>query len=230
MLHPAFTHDDTITRCELVHAVRHANTKGVDDRLRFGFVNIIKQRCEDAPGLRQLSAANKERAVSVEGVEEHPFVTISHITARERCRIAHIQDRGSHITHLPARHLVHDLQVDCLIWLDAHHKLIGSSGYKLIECLRFEGNANFGHALIKALASTKQEGYIAPSVIVNLQDNSGISGTLGVNWYPLVVQVAWFLVFHATGTPCVWAKLAKETILHCNRFDCLEQFDLLFLH
>mmetsp|Transcript_47397 Transcript_47397/g.141467 ORF Transcript_47397/g.141467 Transcript_47397/m.141467 type:complete len:221 (-) Transcript_47397:379-1041(-) len=128
---------------------------------------------------------------------------------------------------VPAWHLVHVLQIDCLLGLDPHDKLVGAAWNQLVERLLFECDADLCHALVEALACSHEERHASPALVVDVQDDCGIRGALRTRGYSLVIQVSRLLVQLAVEVPRVARKLPDEAVLHAQLPHGLEELDLL---
>mmetsp|Transcript_10220 Transcript_10220/g.25089 ORF Transcript_10220/g.25089 Transcript_10220/m.25089 type:complete len:219 (+) Transcript_10220:317-973(+) len=72
--------------------VRH-HPEGIEHNVGLLLVNLVEQRCEDAPHLLQLARRHEERLVAQGRVEEHALVSVANVSIREILIVRHVHDR-----------------------------------------------------------------------------------------------------------------------------------------
>eukprot|EP00166_Cyanidium_caldarium_P003890 ctg_381.g135 len=147
---------------------------------------------ELVPGDAQLLAADEERLVAVNDVQQQPLVRIRDIGrllpggAVEEVQPRLFQTRGQ------SGRLAHDAQVDGLVRLHPHHQLVGRQRARQSKDAPghvLEGDAHLRQPLVQCLAGLDQDRHAVPAPVADVDATGGKCGRLAVGGHARLVQI-----------------------------------------
>lgn len=202
-------------RVEVDHTVRVVHW---DDLLVL--VEVVEEWGEDSPGSIQLVVTDKVRVVSLQGIQDQGLVSLWDLEVGEAAAVGEIElgDNGLHAQTWKLR--VH-LDVDRLVWLDAHNKLVTwdvleDTGGNILEL-----DADLSLLLVQSLAGLEDERNAIPTLVLNVSNHSAEGWAPGILWNGIVLLVSWLVAIKGL------AILADNDVLWLNGWDGLENANFL---
>ena len=151
-------------------------------------VEIVQKGRKDAPASVKLVVTHKVGVVALEAVEDQRLVRFRNLEVRESSSVGEVELRDNGL-HAEAWQLGVHLDVDTLIGLDAHNKLVPRNVLEDTGCDILELNPYLGFLLVERLARLQDEGNAVPALILNVRDEGAESRTPRVLWNCVVLLV-----------------------------------------
>ena len=169
-------------------------------------VQIVQQRCEDAPAGVQLVITHKVGVVALEGVQDERLVRLRDLEVREAAAVGQVQ-LGHHRLHRQTRQLRVHLDVDRLVGLHPDDQLVAGDVLEDAGGDVAELDADFGLLLVQGcregvssqimltmlmghtLASLQDERHTIPPLVLNIGNQSTESWAARLLWHGIIFQV-----------------------------------------
>lgn len=129
----------------------------------------MEKRGEDAPAGVELVVTDKVGLVALQAVEDKRLVCLRDFEVGESSSIGEIQ-LGNNSLHAETRQLRVHLDIDTLIGLNAHNKLVSGNVLKDTRCDVLELDSNLGLLLIESLSGLHNERYAIPTLVLDVSN------------------------------------------------------------
>ena len=217
--------DEVVLGRKLVGLAGASGPVDVRDGRRPVLLDVVQERGEDPPGLRQLVGPDEVHLGADEHVEDEPLVGVGHPRVLVPGVVGEVEF-GLLDVEAHAGRLGHHLAVDGLAGLDADHQLVADGvAAEDVAGDVAELHPDLGLALVEGLAGPQDEGDPLPALVVQAEDGAGVRGGDGALGHGRVVQVAELaVVVRPVGVADI---LAEDDVVHEDRRDALEHLHLL---
>ena len=165
--------------------------------------DLVQQRCEDAPGLLELTTAHKVRLAPTEDAQDEALTCIWELHVLVSAAIGQVQHRLLMVEE-HAGLLGHHLGVHGLVGLHADHQLTALA--LLLEDVTghvSELQRHLSFVLIQGFAVVQDEGHPVPPLVPHVEDDSCKGGGGGAAGHHGVVQVRFGGLTFSAGVPHV---------------------------
>ena len=142
-------------------------------------VQVVQKGSEDPPAGIQLVISDKVGMVALQAVKDERLVGLGDLEVREPSPIGKIE-LGNHRLHAEAGKLRVHLNVDTLVGLNAHNKLIARNVLEDARRNILELDADLSLLLVKRLARLHDKWNTVPTLVLDVCDKSAECRAAGV--------------------------------------------------
>lgn len=180
----------------------------------------MQERSEDPPAGVQLIVAHEIGVIALQAVENERLVSLGDLEVGESSPVGQIElcDDG---LHAEARKLGVHLDVDTLVGLNAHDKLIPGNVFEDARSHVLELHADLSLLLVQSLAGLHDERHTVPTLVLDVCDQGAEGGAPRVLGHGIVLLVRGLAAIERT------AVLADDDVLGLDGGDGTEDAHFL---
>lgn len=128
--------------------------------------------------------------IALQAVEHKRLVRLRDLEVRESASVGEVEFSDYSLGAEAGKLRVH-LDVDTLVGLDAHNKLVSGNVLEDAGCDIFELDSDLRLLLVEGFAGLHDEGNAVPSLILNISDKGTECRASRVLWHGIVFLVGW---------------------------------------
>jgi hypothetical protein len=182
-------------------------------------VQVVEDGSEDAPAGVKLVITNKVGLVALQAIKYERLVGLRDLKVGESSSVGQIK-LGDNSLHAETRQLGVHLDINTLVGLDTHNKLVSGNILKDTRCNILELDSDLGLLLVKGLSGLHDERHTVPALVFNVGDQRAEGGASRILGNSVVLAVG------GLATVKRLAVLANNDVFGLNGRDGAEDADL----